>query len=69
MQDQVDALLQLGIRAATINSSISNDEVNSIFDKIQNNELDMLYVAPERVLMGGFLNALDKLPIALFAID
>ncbi len=69
MQDQVNALLQLGIRAATINSSMSGDEVNSIFGKIENQELDMLYVAPERVLMGGFLNALEKLPIALFAID
>jgi ATP-dependent DNA helicase RecQ len=69
MQDQVNALLQFGIRAATINSSISNDDINLIFEQIKNRQIDMLYIAPERLLMPSFLEEIAKLPIALFAID
>lgn len=69
MQDQVDALTQLGIRASAINSSMDAAAVASAKHALRNGELDMVYVAPERLLMEDFLNLLDECPIALFAID
>ncbi len=69
MQDQVDALRQLGIRAAAINSSMSPGHIRETAEKIRNGEIDMVYVAPERLLMEDFLDLLDQSPIALFAID
>ncbi|MCB0319544.1 MAG: DNA helicase RecQ [Bdellovibrionales bacterium] len=58
MQDQVQALNQLGIRAAALNSSLSPAESRDIKQKLSQNQLDLLYVSPERVLMEGFLEFL-----------
>ena len=69
MQDQVEALKQLGIRAAAINSSMPSEEVRETVQRIQGGDIDMVYVAPERLLMEDFLRLLDGAQIALFAID
>ncbi|MDD5328595.1 MAG: DNA helicase RecQ [Sulfuricella sp.] len=73
MQDQVDALRQLGVKAAFLNSSLSADEGREVFGRLMRGELDILYVAPERLLMANFLAALEQVEagpgLALFAID
>ncbi len=73
MQDQVDALLQLGVRAAFLNSSLDFARAQATEKALMAGELDLLYVAPERLLTERFLSLLDRLAldrrIALFAID
>ncbi len=69
MQDQVDALKQLGVSAAFLNSTQSSSEQYEIERALLNNELQMLYVAPERLLSESTLNLLNQCQIALFAID
>ncbi|WP_420710621.1 DNA helicase RecQ [Agrococcus sp. SL85] len=67
MHDQVDALEQLGVRAAYLNSTQSVDERRDVERRLLAGELDMLYLAPERLPVAQAL--LDAAPIALFAID
>ncbi|WP_396131385.1 DNA helicase RecQ [Agrococcus sp. BE272] len=67
MHDQVDALEQLGVRAAFLNSTQSIDERRDVERRLLAGELDMLYLAPERLPVAQSL--LDAAPIALFAID
>jgi ATP-dependent DNA helicase RecQ len=73
MQDQVDALKQLGVRAAFLNSSQDAEEARDITAQLMRGHLQIVYVAPERLLMSGFLSLLDDIQegagIALFAID
>lgn len=69
MQDQVDALAELGVRAAFLNSSQSFDEAMHTERALRRGELDLLYIAPERLLTPRCLEMLDDVPIALFAID
>jgi len=69
MQDQVDALRQLGVRAAFLNSSQTREEARAVERGLVAGAFDLLYVAPERLLTEGFLALLDQSPIALFAID
>jgi ATP-dependent DNA helicase RecQ len=73
MQDQVDALKQLGVRAAFLNSSQDVDEAREIIAQLMRGHLKIVYVAPERLLMSSFLSLLDEIEegagIALFAID
>jgi ATP-dependent DNA helicase RecQ len=73
MQDQVDALLQTGVRAAFLNSSLDAAAAAATEARLLAGELDLLYVAPERLLTERFLGLLDRLAreqrIALFAID
>lgn len=69
MKDQVDALQDNGVRAACLNSSLTSDEVRQVLRKMHNNELDLLYVAPERLLLPDFMETLSTLRLALFAID
>ncbi|MBU0620936.1 MAG: DNA helicase RecQ [Gammaproteobacteria bacterium] len=73
MQDQVDALKQLGVPAAFLNSSLDAEEAREVSRQLMRGELKLLYVAPERLLTEGFLNLLERLNqdnnIALFAID
>ncbi|WP_135077704.1 DNA helicase RecQ [Terasakiella sp. SH-1] len=69
MQDQVTALCQVGIKAATLNSTISMDETIEIERAMRAGELDLVYVAPERLLTDRFFNLLKNSPISLFAID
>ncbi len=69
MQDQVDALRQLGIRADFINSTLSIKEIRSIEQRMISGDMDLLYVAPERLTTSNFLRVLERTNIALFAID
>jgi len=73
MQDQVDALKQLGVTAAFLNSSLDAETARAVSQSLLRGELKLLYVAPERLMTEGFLNLLERLNrdknIALFAID
>ena len=69
MQDQVDALKQLGVKAAFINSSQTNAETKEIEQQLLAGELALIYIAPERLLMRKMLAMLSQCQIALFAID
>ncbi|WDS37629.1 DNA helicase RecQ [Pseudoxanthomonas sp.] len=69
MQDQVEALRQLGVRAEFLNSSLEAGEAQRVERELLAGELDLLYVAPERLLTGRFLSLLDRAKIGLFAID
>ncbi len=69
MQDQVDALRQLGIRAAFLNSTLDQESCRTIERQLLAGELELLYVAPERLLTERLLQLLVQSEIALFAID
>jgi ATP-dependent DNA helicase RecQ len=69
MQDQVAALTQLGVRAAFLNSTLDGRAVNACEKALRNGELDLLYVAPERLVMPRMLECLAESKLALFAID
>ncbi len=69
MQDQVEALRQLGVRAEYLNSTLDGETSARVERELLAGELDMLYVAPERLLTGRFLSLLSRSRIALFAID
>jgi len=69
MKDQVDALLACGVRAAFYNSSLKSEEARQVLAQLHREELDLLYVAPERLMSDGFVERLREVPIALFAID
>jgi ATP-dependent DNA helicase RecQ len=69
MQDQVEALKQLGVRAAYLNSSLSAEDAANVEQQLMRAELDLLYVAPERLLTPRFLGRLEQARVALFAID
>ncbi|MFE0502069.1 DNA helicase RecQ [Lysobacter soli] len=69
MQDQVEALRQLGVRAAFLNSTLDANAAADVERQLLAGELDLLYVAPERLLTNRFLSLLDRARIALFAID
>jgi ATP-dependent DNA helicase RecQ len=69
MRNQVAAMRQLGVNAAAMNSSLTPAERNAVRADLRARRLDMLYVAPERLMMPDFLEMLDEAQIALFAID
>jgi len=69
MRDQVEAMKQLDIRAAALNSSLSREEASDVYRAISTGKLDLLYVTPERIVTEGFCQMLGRAKIALFAID
>jgi len=73
MQDQVDALTQLGVKAACLNSTLDWREAQAVEQAIFSGNLDLVYIAPERLLLDRTLSMLDSLSdagkLALFAID
>ncbi|MDK4731122.1 DNA helicase RecQ [Rhizobium sp. CNPSo 3490] len=69
MRDQVEAMKQLGIRAAALNSSLSREEFVEVRRALSARKLDLLYVTPERILTEGFRELIASDKIALFAID
>ncbi len=69
MEDQVSALQQLGVSARFLNSSLSTEDQRIVEQELLRGEIDLLYVAPERLNQPYFLSILDSIPIALFAID
>jgi ATP-dependent DNA helicase RecQ len=69
MRDQVAGLTEAGVKAAVLNSTLSFDEANSVEQRLIAGDLDLLYVAPERLLTARCLSLLSRAKIALFAID
>lgn len=69
MQDQVDTLTQLGVKAFALNSTLSPDEVCNIEKRMLSGDLEIVYVSPERLNSDGFLDFLQKCRVSLFAID
>ena len=69
MQDQVAALQQLGVKAAALHSALEPEQALAIRRLLQQGQLDLLYVSPERLLGTDLLDQLEQLPLALFAID
>ncbi len=69
MQNQVDALSQLGVRAAFLNSTLDAATTRQIEQTLLEGDLDLVYLAPERLLMERMQALLDRVGIALFAVD
>jgi len=69
MQDQVDALAEVGVRAAFLNSTQTYEEASRIERLVRTKQLDLVYVAPERLMTERCLNLFQDSQIALFAID
>ncbi|SCA55178.1 ATP-dependent DNA helicase RecQ [Candidatus Terasakiella magnetica] len=69
MQDQVTSLCQVGVKAATLNSTVPLDQAQEIERAMRAGELDLVYVAPERLQTDRFFNLLSHCNISLFAID
>ena len=69
MQDQVQGLTQMGVRAACLNSSLDPREAWVVEQELQSGQIDLLYVAPERLLRPGFLDFIARCNPCLFAID
>ena len=69
MQDQVAALKQLGVRTAFLNSTLSLQEQRRVQEEVANRSLDLLYLAPERLLQEDTLALLANLELAVIAID
>ena len=69
MQDQVSALRQLGVSAAFLNSTLDSGQARQVEEDLVNGNLDLLYIAPERLTQARTSELLKSSPIALFAID
>ncbi len=69
MRDQVRALDQLGVRSAFLNSSLSLHEQNEVIERAQRGDLDLLYIAPERLMQSQTLTLLGGCEVSLIAID
>ena len=69
MKDQVDTLQQLGIAARLINSTLSAREQEDVMESMARGELEMVYVAPERLRNGRFLETLQRCQVNLLAVD
>ena len=69
MRDQVEDLRERGVRAAYLNSSLSFEGARAVEERLVGGDLDLLYVAPERLVTDRFLSLLDEVEPALFAVD
>ncbi|MEW9938453.1 DNA helicase RecQ [Clostridium butyricum] len=69
MKDQVDTLKDMGVEAEYINSTLSSAEENGIINKIERNQVKILYIAPERLGSSGFLNIIGRCSISQIAVD
>ena len=69
MKDQVQSLRRRGIAAARLDSSLSASEVQAVFDALQQGQLKLLYIAPERLMNEAFLERLKGLKVSLMAVD
>ncbi|MEA2101113.1 MAG: DNA helicase RecQ [Thermodesulfobacteriota bacterium] len=69
MKDQVDALKACGVKTEVYNSSLRGAEARKVLAMLHSLKLDILYVAPERLMSQGFIERLSNIPISLFAID
>ncbi|SES23831.1 DNA helicase RecQ [Psychrobacillus sp. OK032] len=69
MKDQVDTLIQAGISATFINSTLTAEEVRETMEEVQNGQYRLLYIAPERLESQTFLNQLKRVKVPLIAVD
>ncbi len=69
MQDQVTALKELGVKAAAIHSALEPAQLHETMGALRAGDLDLVYVAPERLVNDAFLDVLDQIDLALFAVD
>jgi ATP-dependent DNA helicase RecQ len=69
MQDQVSSMREYGVNASYLNSTLHNSEIDEVERHLVSGDLDLLYIAPERLLQERTLRLLDRVEIALFAID
>jgi ATP-dependent DNA helicase RecQ len=69
MADQVEALKQLGVRAARLDSGLSMDERSAVWSAAREGRLDLLYVSPEGLAQSHVIDRLRSLPLSLIAID
>ncbi|MGP8309129.1 ATP-dependent DNA helicase RecQ [Vibrio sp. YIC-376] len=69
MKDQVDQLKANGVAAECVNSTMSREELLSVYNRMHNGQLKLIYVSPERVLMRDFIERLESLPLAMIAVD
>src|SRR6202048_2650053 len=69
MRDQVAGLIEAGVKAAVLNSTLSSGEASAVEARLLAGDLDLLYIAPERLLTPRCLAMLGRADIALFAID
>jgi len=69
MKDQVDALIECGVSAARIDSSLAAHEQQRVFEALHNKQLKLLYLSPERLVSDGFVDVLKKTGLFFIAID
>jgi ATP-dependent DNA helicase RecQ len=69
MKDQIDSLLECGIAACRLDSTLSHTERNEIYERLRERRIKILYVSPERLLMEGFLDFLKNCGVSSVAID
>jgi ATP-dependent DNA helicase RecQ len=69
MKDQVDSLLQNGVKAAYLNSSLTEDESKDTWRQLFRGEIRILYLSPERLLVDGMLDTLEQLKLEFVAVD
>ncbi len=69
MKDQVDALVQCGVAAMRLDSSMSPEEQKETLDSVRQGDVKLLYLSPERLLTEGMLNLLKQVSLSYFAID
>ncbi|MBB1383612.1 DEAD/DEAH box helicase, partial [Shewanella sp. SR41-2] len=69
MKDQVDSLLQSGVSAAYLNSSLPREQSAEVLRKLHAGEIKLLYVSPERLLRPDFIERLQSVDISMFAVD
>ncbi len=69
MKDQVDAAADNGLRAEVYNSTLDGQQRSEVMRRLEAGAIDLLYVAPERLAMDGFLSTLESVKLCLFAID
>jgi ATP-dependent DNA helicase RecQ len=69
MQDQVNSLKELGIKAECLNSDLDWKGQEEVMQQVKNGEIKLLYISPEKLLVAGFYNQLKQLNVSLFAID
>ncbi|MBU2542368.1 RecQ family ATP-dependent DNA helicase, partial [Patescibacteria group bacterium] len=69
MKDQVEGLIENGVAANFLNSSLEPNEAQEVEQALLNNELKLLYVSPEKLVTATFQNLLNQIEVSLFAID
>ncbi len=69
MEDQVMSLRELGVRAATLNSSLSPDDIRAVYRDLYDGKIDLLYLSPERLRLPDFMDRLSQIKLGLIAID